>query len=128
MNATTKTPNASGWKPEMTPASEDGLHNGPATTTGNRALMLEEPLLFEIGHAETTGVDLLLHHGVVAGEELQPARAVQVDAAVAHVCQQHTLRQQHERLARRAHVVKLGVGLAAAVDLRIRFHDGQNGR
>ncbi|MGB7370180.1 MAG: aminomethyl-transferring glycine dehydrogenase subunit GcvPB [Erythrobacter sp.] len=37
---------------------DDGLHNGPRTTTGNRALMLEEPLLFEIGHAETTGVDL----------------------------------------------------------------------
>ncbi|MEQ8772792.1 MAG: aminomethyl-transferring glycine dehydrogenase subunit GcvPB, partial [Erythrobacter sp.] len=50
-------PNKSGWKPAMEVA-EDGMHNGPATTTGNRALMLEEPLLFEIGHAETTGVDL----------------------------------------------------------------------
>ncbi len=50
-------PNKSGWKPEMQ-VSEDGLHNGPSTTTGNRALMLEEPLIFEIGHAETTGVDL----------------------------------------------------------------------
>ena len=50
-------PNKSGWKPEMQ-VSEDGLHNGPATTTGNRALMLEEPLIFEIGKSETTGVDL----------------------------------------------------------------------
>ncbi len=58
-------PNKSGWKPTMEP-SEDGLHNGPATTTGNRALMLEEPLLFEIGHAETTGVDL---------PEIDPAHA-----------------------------------------------------
>ena len=49
-------PNQSGWKPEMQP--DDGLHSGPATTTGNRALMLEEPLLFEIGHADNTGVDL----------------------------------------------------------------------
>jgi glycine dehydrogenase subunit 2 len=49
-------PNASGWKPEMTAA--DGMHSGPATTTGNRALMLEEPLLFEIGRADVTGVDL----------------------------------------------------------------------
>lgn len=56
MSTSTKSPNASGWKPEMQP--DDGLHNGPETTTGNRALMLEEPLLFEIGHAETTGVDL----------------------------------------------------------------------
>ena len=50
-------PNKSGWKPEMN-AAEDGMHNGPETVTGNRALMLEEPLLFEIGHADETGVDL----------------------------------------------------------------------
>ncbi|MCK0127391.1 aminomethyl-transferring glycine dehydrogenase subunit GcvPB [Erythrobacter sp. F6033] len=50
-------PNKSGWKPQMA-AAEDGLHNGPQTTTGNRALMLEEPLIFEIGTSETTGVDL----------------------------------------------------------------------
>ncbi|HSJ78268.1 MAG TPA: aminomethyl-transferring glycine dehydrogenase subunit GcvPB, partial [Erythrobacter sp.] len=50
-------PNQSGWKPAMV-VSEDGMHNGPATTTGNRALMLEEPLLFEIGRADVTGVDL----------------------------------------------------------------------
>jgi glycine dehydrogenase subunit 2 len=49
-------PNQSGWKPEMQPV--DDTHSGPATTTGNRALMLEEPLLFEIGHDEVTGVDL----------------------------------------------------------------------
>ncbi|MEP2550642.1 MAG: hypothetical protein ABJH26_05040, partial [Marinomonas sp.] len=48
-------PNKSGWKPAMTPASEGTADTG--TVTGNRALMLEEPLLFEIGHAETTGVD-----------------------------------------------------------------------
>jgi glycine dehydrogenase subunit 2 len=54
-------PNKSGWKPEMTPdpaSVGDGFHGGPATTTGNRALMLEEPLLFEIGRADVTGVDL----------------------------------------------------------------------
>ena len=50
-------PNKSGWKPEMT-IDTDGFHGGPATTTGNRALMLEEPLLFEIGRADVTGVDL----------------------------------------------------------------------
>ncbi|WP_232843159.1 aminomethyl-transferring glycine dehydrogenase subunit GcvPB [Allopontixanthobacter confluentis] len=31
---------------------------GPATHTGNRALMLEEKLIFEIGGTDTTGVDL----------------------------------------------------------------------
>ena len=49
-------PNASGWKPAM--VASEGAYNGPATTTGNRALMLEEPLLFEIGRADVTGVDL----------------------------------------------------------------------
>jgi glycine dehydrogenase subunit 2 len=54
-------PNQAGWKPAMI-ASKDGMHahssGAPVTTTGNRALMLEEPLLFEIGRADVTGVDL----------------------------------------------------------------------
>ncbi|MFV0623739.1 aminomethyl-transferring glycine dehydrogenase subunit GcvPB [Sphingomonas sp. ac-8] len=45
--------NQSGWRPEM----GGGEAAGQATFTGNRALMLEEPLLFEIGSADTTGVD-----------------------------------------------------------------------
>ena len=45
--------NQSGWRPERpTDAAAD-----TATFTGNRALMLEEPLLFEIGSADVTGVD-----------------------------------------------------------------------
>ncbi len=47
--------NTSGWKPEMGGGASEGV---PATTTGNRALMLEEALIFEIGTLETTGVDL----------------------------------------------------------------------
>jgi glycine dehydrogenase subunit 2 len=49
-------PNASGWKPG-TPVTVDHSMEGPPTVTGNRALMLEEPLIFEIGNSETTGVD-----------------------------------------------------------------------
>ena len=45
--------NRSGWKPEMSAVDTDA----PATSTGNRALMLEEPLIFEIGDERTTGVD-----------------------------------------------------------------------
>ncbi len=48
-------PNKSGWKPE---APRGDGETSPATITGNRALMLEEPLIFEIGTTETTGVDL----------------------------------------------------------------------
>jgi glycine dehydrogenase subunit 2 len=47
------TVNPSGWRPS-TPANEQGE---ALTVTGNRALMLEEPLLFEIGTTEQTGVD-----------------------------------------------------------------------
>src|SRR3954452_20898173 len=47
------TVNPSGWRP-TTPANEQGEAQ---TVTGNRALMLEEPLLFEIGSTEQTGVD-----------------------------------------------------------------------
>ena len=47
------TVNPSGWRPSA-PANEQG---GAQTVTGNRALMLEEPLLFESGSTEQTGVD-----------------------------------------------------------------------
>jgi glycine dehydrogenase subunit 2 len=46
--------NPGGWKPEMT---EERRHDVD-THTGNKALMLEEPLIFEIGHDGSTGVDL----------------------------------------------------------------------
>jgi glycine dehydrogenase subunit 2 len=48
------TVNPSGWRP-TTPANEPGSADA---VTGNRALMLEEPLLFEIGSTEQTGVDI----------------------------------------------------------------------
>jgi glycine dehydrogenase subunit 2 len=45
--------NQSGWRPTAPEAAGETA----ATFTGNRALMLEEPLLFEIGDTRTTGVD-----------------------------------------------------------------------
>ncbi|MBP2277117.1 MULTISPECIES: aminomethyl-transferring glycine dehydrogenase subunit GcvPB [Sphingomonas] len=45
--------NASGWRPEAPVA---GGKASP-TVTGNKGLMLEEALIFEIGDSETTGVD-----------------------------------------------------------------------
>ncbi|MFN3749073.1 MAG: aminomethyl-transferring glycine dehydrogenase subunit GcvPB [Sphingorhabdus sp.] len=47
------TVNASGWRPEM--GQSDVM--AAETFTGNRALMLEEALIFEIGDSHTTGVD-----------------------------------------------------------------------
>ena len=46
--------NKGGWRPEMTPERRAHDH----TFTGNRALMLEEPLIFEIGSTGTTGVEV----------------------------------------------------------------------
>ena len=46
--------NPSGWRP--TTPSQDG-ETAEGTFTGNRALMLEEALIFEIGSTDTTGVD-----------------------------------------------------------------------
>ncbi|SEM50077.1 glycine dehydrogenase (decarboxylating) beta subunit [Sphingomonas gellani] len=57
--------NQSGWRPEMGGNKDGGT---VSTFTGNRALMLEEPLIFEIGSTETTGVDFA--DGDVAGSRL----------------------------------------------------------
>ena len=46
--------NPSGWRPTAPSANDSGETQ---TVTGNRALMLEEPLLFEIGKRDQTGVD-----------------------------------------------------------------------
>ena len=45
--------NTAGWRPELGEAALAAA----ATFTGNRALMLEEALIFEIGDISTTGVD-----------------------------------------------------------------------
>jgi glycine dehydrogenase subunit 2 len=47
------TVNPSGWRPSSAVNEQRETH----TVTGNRALMLEEPLLFEIGSTDQTGVD-----------------------------------------------------------------------
>ena len=47
--------NQSGWRPEMHAAEAASA----TTYTGNRALMLEEPLIFEIAGTDTTGVDIV---------------------------------------------------------------------
>jgi len=49
------TVNPSGWRPTSPEKLDD---SGSETVTGNRALMLEEPLLFERGRLDQTGVDL----------------------------------------------------------------------
>ena len=49
-----------------TPVPVKEAHMAPQTATGNRALMLEEALIFEIGSTDTTGVDFAAAPQVVS--------------------------------------------------------------
>jgi glycine dehydrogenase subunit 2 len=53
---------------EGRPTRPENAQGAAGTWTGNRALMLEEPLLFEIGDTQTTGVDF--EEGDPAGNRL----------------------------------------------------------
>jgi glycine dehydrogenase subunit 2 len=67
------TVNPSGWRPS-TPANGQGEQQ---TVTGNRALMLEEPLIFEMDGDDGTGVDftpLPRAEGVGGGPTPNPSR------------------------------------------------------
>ena len=93
--------NQSGWRPEMTP--ERRTHEG--TFTGNRALMLEEPLLFEIGDTQMTGVDL----------DAAPAVASRLgglernrDIGLAGLSEPETVRH-YTRLSRQNYAIDLGL-------------------
>ena len=96
--------NASGWRPEMT----ERAHHAPATSTGNRALMLEEPLIFEIGSDRTTGVDF--PEGDVAHDRLaNPGRGCQQRHAVARAGA-HLLGRGHRHADAGLERPVLGVG------------------
>ena len=97
-------PNASGWKPG-TPAEMTDDPRGPATTTGNRALMLEEPLIFEIGDTETTGVDF--EETALSGDRL--GRFARKGAiGLAGLTEPQTVRH-YTRLSRQNYGIDLGL-------------------
>ncbi|PKB25038.1 glycine dehydrogenase (decarboxylating) beta subunit [Novosphingobium kunmingense] len=51
--------NAAGWRPEMGPAQHpDHESSRQPTASGDKGLMLEEPLIFELGKPGSTGVDI----------------------------------------------------------------------
>ncbi len=99
------TANPSGWRPSS-PSSEGG--QGPDTVTGNRALMLEEPLLFEIGDTETTGVDFEFPSPVpsrwAGGEKM--ARTAPI--GLAGVSEPEAVRH-YTRLSRQNYAIDLGL-------------------
>ncbi len=93
--------NPGGWRPAMDPAE------APATTTstGNRGLMLEEPLIFEIGTGETTGVDVTAP--AVAGTRLG-ALARTEPIGLPGLSEPETVRH-YTRLSRQNYAIDLGL-------------------
>ncbi|MCC2603272.1 aminomethyl-transferring glycine dehydrogenase subunit GcvPB [Sphingopyxis yananensis] len=95
--------NPAGWRPEMT-SGEAGAGGVPATFTGNRALMLEEPLIFEIGTRETTGVDF---DEVAEDFDLGPlTRSAPI--GLAGLSESETVRH-YTRLSRQNYAIDLGL-------------------
>ena len=102
--------NQSGWRPEAprpndapTRARAEGATS--ATFTGNRALMLEEPLIFEIGDTRTTGVDFAagdVHHDRLGGLTRKAA------IGLPGLSEPETVRH-YTRLSRQNYAIDLGV-------------------
>ncbi|WP_375396941.1 aminomethyl-transferring glycine dehydrogenase subunit GcvPB [uncultured Sphingomonas sp.] len=92
--------NQSGWRPT---APEAGENNG-RTFTGNRALMLEEPLIFEIGDASTTGVDF----EILSGEEFPGGLARTAPIGLPGLSEPETVRH-YTRLSRQNYAIDLGL-------------------
>ncbi|VXC59971.1 aminomethyl-transferring glycine dehydrogenase subunit GcvPB [Sphingomonas sp. 8AM] len=93
--------NASGWKP-TTPVAGG---NAAPTFTGNKALMLEEPLIFEIGSTGTTGVDFA--DGDVAGSRLGDLTRKSA-IGLPGLSEQETVRH-YTRLSRQNYAIDLGL-------------------
>ena len=80
-------------------------HMAPATATGNRALMLEEALIFEIGSTTTTGVDFAPAPAV----ESRLGGLARTDAiGLPGLSEQETVRH-YTRLSRQNYAIDLGL-------------------
>ncbi len=93
--------NASGWRPERPGA---GGKAAP-TSTGNKALMLEEPLIFEIGDTTTTGVDFT---DSSPGESRLGPLARSVPIGLPGLSEPETVRH-YTRLSRQNYAIDLGL-------------------
>lgn len=106
------TVNPSGWRPS-TPLSAE---SGGETVTGNRALMLEEPLLFEAGNSERTGVDFECapanagaHSGSLPSQGHRLAGLARTDPiGLAGLSEPETVRH-YTRLSRQNYAIDLGL-------------------
>jgi glycine dehydrogenase subunit 2 len=95
--------NASGWRPEMAGKGDAG--NAAPTFTGNKALMLEEALIFEIGDATTTGVDIAPATG---GANRLGSLARSAPIGLPGLSEPETVRH-YTRLSRQNYAIDLGL-------------------
>ncbi|HTU12269.1 MAG TPA: aminomethyl-transferring glycine dehydrogenase subunit GcvPB [Allosphingosinicella sp.] len=93
--------NQSGWRPTAPEASGEEI----GTWTGNRALMLEEPLSFEIGDTQTTGVDFA---AAPNGESRLGGLDRHRDIGLAGLSEPETVRH-YTRLSRQNYAIDLGI-------------------
>ena len=98
--------NAAGWRPEMGPAQHPAHEAAEhSTVSGDRALNLEEPLIFELAVPGTTGVDF----ESVAGDVLPGLTAhLRADLlALPGLSEPETVRH-YTRLSRQNYAIDLG--------------------
>jgi glycine dehydrogenase subunit 2 len=93
--------NPSGWRPDLGAGGESSAE----TYTGHKALMLEEALIFEIGDAETTGVDVeAVSKGATRLAGLERNRPI----GLAGLTEPQTVRH-YTRLSRQNYAIDLGL-------------------
>lgn len=98
-------PNKSGWRPAL----NLDRRGGAGTATGNKALMLEEPLIFEIGTFETTGVDLPdVPDDFVGGANRLGGLARSTPIGLPGLSEPETVRH-YTRLSRQNYAIDLGL-------------------
>ena len=96
-------PNQSGWKPEMGKAGDAAA--GPGTESGNRALHLEEPLIFELRATGKCGVDFDHEPYEIAPEVEKFERAAPLD--LPGLTEPEAVRH-YTRLSRQNYAIDLG--------------------
>jgi glycine dehydrogenase subunit 2 len=93
--------NPSGWRPDLGAGGESSAE----TYSGHKALMLEEALIFEIGDAETTGVDVeAVSKGATRLAGLERNRPI----GLAGLTEPQTVRH-YTRLSRQNYAIDLGL-------------------
>ena len=96
--------NPTGWRPAMG-EGEDAAAPAP-TFTGNRALQLEEPLLFEIGAMDRTGIDFIEETTAPLDALTSHLRAAPI--ALPGLSEPETVRH-YTRLSRQNYAIDLGL-------------------